>query len=75
MAKMEGRTTIPVVFGLLPNKTTTTYKKFWEVILSVVDFVPGQLSRVMSDYEKAMLNTLKSVFPQAVHKVTMTIYL
>ena len=41
MAKMDNKTTIPVVFGLLPNKTAATYKRFWEVILSVVAFESG----------------------------------
>jgi hypothetical protein len=31
MAKMENKTTIPVVFGLLPNKTAATCKQFWVV--------------------------------------------
>jgi hypothetical protein len=70
MAKMENKSTIPVVFGLLPNKTAATYKRFWEVILSVVTFEPGLPTRVMADYERAMQTTLKNFFPQAVHKVS-----
>jgi hypothetical protein len=50
MAKMENKTTIPVVFGLLPNKTAAIYNQFWEVILSVVTFEPGLPARVMADY-------------------------
>lgn len=69
MAKMADRTTVPVVYGLLPNKTASTYKRFWEIICNVVDFEPGHPSRVMSDFEKAMQSTLKQVFPLAVHKV------
>jgi hypothetical protein len=49
MAKMETKTTFPVVFGLLPNKTAATHKRFWEVILSVVTFEPGLPTRVMAD--------------------------
>jgi hypothetical protein len=70
MAKMDNKTTIPVVFGLLPKKTAATYKQFWEVILSVVAFEPGLPTRVMADYERAMQSTLRTFFPQAVHKVT-----
>jgi hypothetical protein len=70
MAKMDNKTTIPVVFGLLPNKTAAaTYKRFWEVIISVVAFEPGLPTRVMVDYERAMQSTLRTFFPQAVHKV------
>jgi hypothetical protein len=63
MAKMENKSTIPVVFGLLPNKTAATYKRFWEVILSVVTFEPGLPTRVMADYERAMQTTLKNLLP------------
>jgi hypothetical protein len=69
MAKMDNKTTIPVVFSLLPNKTAATYKRFREVILSVVAFEPGLPTRVMADYERAMQSTLRTFFPQAVHKV------
>ncbi len=66
MAKMDNKT--PVVFGLLPNKTAATYKLFLEVILSVVTFEP--CLPMMADYERALQATLKTFFPQAVHKVT-----
>ena len=69
MAKMDNKTTIPVVFSLLPNKTAATCKRFWEVILSVVAFEPGLPTRVMSDYERAMQSTLRTFFPQAVHNL------
>jgi hypothetical protein len=64
MAKIENKTTIPVVFGLLPNKTAATCKQFWVVILSEVNLEPGHPTRVIADYERAMQATLITFFPQ-----------
>lgn len=65
MGKMAGKTAVPVVYALLPNKLTNTYKKFWEIVMENVNFEPGLPSRIMSDFEKGMQNTLKTSFPQA----------
>ena len=65
MGKMAGKTAVPVVYALLPNKLTNTYKKFWEIVMENVNFEPGLPSRIMSDFEKGMQNTLKTSFPHA----------
>ncbi len=37
MAKLHGGTNIPCVFGLLPNKTSATYIKFFQVVANLSD--------------------------------------
>jgi hypothetical protein len=54
---------IPCVFALLPDKETSTYNKIWTIICSLVKFNEGWPRRIMSDFQKGVMNTLSRVFP------------
>jgi hypothetical protein len=56
---------IPCVFALLPDKETNTYTKMWTIICSLVKFEEGLPQRIMTDFEKGVMNTLSRVFPLA----------
>jgi hypothetical protein len=56
---------IPCVYALLPDKETNTYNKMWTIIYSLVKFEDGLPQRIMTDFEKGVMNTLSSVFPLA----------
>jgi len=51
MGMMPGKSAVPVAFGLLPNKFAITYRRFLEIILEHVTFLPGLPSRIMADKE------------------------
>ena len=51
------------VFGLLPNKETQTYKRFWEALFSLGKFRPLSIGL---DFEKAISNSFQLVFGEDV---------
>uniref|UniRef100_A0A914I6Q8 MULE transposase domain-containing protein n=2 Tax=Globodera rostochiensis TaxID=31243 RepID=A0A914I6Q8_GLORO len=55
---------VPVVYGLLPNKTFATYTRFFEAIRAAVayDWFP---LRIMSDFEAGAVNAAGNVFPNS----------
>jgi hypothetical protein len=65
MGKMEDRRAVPVVFALLPNKEAATYLKMWKVVTENVLFKPGLPQRIMKDFERGVMNTVKKIFPKA----------
>ncbi len=56
---------ISCVYTLLPDKETNTYTKMWTIICSLVKFKEGLPQRIMTDFEKGVMNTLSRVFPLA----------
>jgi hypothetical protein len=56
---------VPCVYALLPDKEGTTYLKMWNQIKALVTFQDGLPTSIMSDFEKAVLNTMGTVFPEA----------
>ena len=53
----------PVIYGLLPNKTAMTYRRFLDMILGLrANLNPDSIS---CDYEIALFNTVSAVFPNA----------
>jgi hypothetical protein len=56
---------VPCIFALLPDKEGKTYQHLWNVIKSQVEFEEGLPVTVMSDFEKAVLNTMEKAFPSA----------
>ena len=64
-AKMAGKCCVPVAYILLPNKDSATYRKMWEVLMSLVNFEPGHPTRITTDFERAAYNTLRETFPLA----------
>ena len=61
----------PVLFALLPNKTTSTYERLFREIRYVLESMPFTANAVPSpkpeniivDYEKAVINTVGKLFP------------
>jgi hypothetical protein len=56
---------IPCVFALLPDKEATTYLKMWTTINNMVKFQDGLPQRVMSDFEKGVMNSVAKTLPHA----------
>jgi hypothetical protein len=54
---------VPCVFALLPDKEGKTYQHLWKIIKSLVEFEEGLPVTVMSNFEKAVLNTMEKAFP------------
>ena len=54
----------PRAFALLPNKRETTYEHLFKVIKNLIQQDPHT---IMSDFEKATINVLTTVFPQSDH--------
>ncbi|XP_068204044.1 uncharacterized protein [Palaemon carinicauda] len=54
--------TISCIYALLPDKTKTTYNKFIEEVKNLTNLSP---TSAMIDFERAMLNTLIVLFPDA----------
>jgi hypothetical protein len=50
---------LPMVYGLLPNKTQKTYKKFFKMIKDVIKVLP---LAVHMDFEKAVMNAVTLLF-------------
>ena len=57
-----GGSSIPRIFALLPNKAEEVYTK---VFLKVKELVLETPLTVMSDFEKAAINSIQTVFPRA----------
>ena len=55
----------PRVFALLPNKTEECYKRLYSIVKELIAEEP---LTVISDYEKASINALTSVFPMVEHQ-------
>jgi hypothetical protein len=50
---------LPVVYGLLPNKTQKTYKKFFKMVKDVIEVLP---LAIHMDFEKAVMNVVTLLF-------------
>ena len=55
----------PRVFALLHNKTEECYKRLYSIVKELIAEEP---LTVISDYEKASINALTSVFPMVEHQ-------
>ena len=55
---------IPRAFILLPNKTESTYRECYEKIKELLD--NRQPQNIMIDFERASINALKYVYPNAI---------
>ena len=61
----------PILFALLPNKTTSTYERLFRVIRHVLESMPFTANgahlpkpeNIIVDYEKAVINTVGKLFP------------
>lgn len=56
---------IPLVYGLLIGKSTSDYNQFFERIMDEDDFNPDS---ILTDFESATIKSIKSLFPNVVHK-------
>jgi hypothetical protein len=63
LGKMANNRAVPCVFALLPNKASSTYRKMWEHISSLVDFTAGCPSRFSLDFEQAAMNAVAAALP------------
>lgn len=63
----ENEVTVPLVFMLLNNKTQETYACAFEALLEVCQEANIELHPkfIISDFEKAVINVMKDVFPDA----------
>ena len=61
----------PVLFALLPNKTTLIYERLFRVIREVLESMPFKTDKdsipkpqyIVVDFEKAVINTIGKIFP------------
>ncbi len=59
MGRMDDtKRAVPSVYALLPDKDGTTYLKMWNQIKALVTFQDGLPPSIMSDFQKAVLNTM-----------------
>jgi hypothetical protein len=56
---------IPLVYGLLVGKSTADYDQFFQRIMDEDDFNPES---ILSDFEAATIKSIKSKFPNILHK-------
>lgn len=54
---------IPCLYCLLPNKTQDTYRRLWTELKTIVP--TGNPSSIMMDFEKAAINAVQDVYPNA----------
>ncbi|XP_063363954.1 uncharacterized protein LOC134652722 [Cydia amplana] len=52
---------VPVIYGLLPNKTENTYTRFFQLIR---DLLGVNITTYKCDYEQAQINAVKNIFPE-----------
>ena len=55
--------TIPVVYGLLPDSSQAIYEEFFSALLELEPLLNP--ITILTDFEKAALNAIKNVFPEA----------
>jgi len=53
---------MPLVWALLPNKTTETYVELFSALLTTFGTI-GNVMTVLTDFERAAINALSQVFP------------
>ena len=56
---------VPLVYGLLIGKKTSDYDQFFNRIMDTGGFNPKSIP---IDFEAATINSVKSLFPNVVHK-------
>lgn len=59
---------LPLVWGLLPNKSKATYKEFFEAVKNELLHKYGELKQsqtFVTDFEAAAIEAIKETFPQA----------
>ena len=56
---------IPLVYGLLIGKKTSDYNQFFERVMETGDYNPES---ILTDFEAATIKSVKSLFPNVVHK-------
>jgi hypothetical protein len=61
---------IPLVYALLIGKKASDYDKFFECIMEEGDFNPDS---ILTDFESGTIKSVKSLFPNALHKGNFTI--
>lgn len=61
-----GQTVVPCLFALLPNKRSATYVNLFEKIKSLL--VNFKVKRILSDFEMALIGSIKTCFPGVSHK-------
>ncbi len=61
---------IPLVYGLLIGKSATDYDQFFERIMEEDDF---NADSILTDFESGTIKSIKSLFPNVVHKGNDTI--
>jgi hypothetical protein len=54
---------VPVIYALLPNKKEDTYRRLFSLVREVLNI---DICKFKCDYEKALINAFKTVFPRAV---------
>lgn len=62
MSSVNSTNVVPVIYGLLPNKSEETYTRFFKLIkeklgVSITDF--------KCDYEQAQINAIEKIYPEA----------
>ena len=57
----------PRLYALLPNKTEECYSHMYLKIHQLIQQSPGT---VVSDFERASINALTTVFPESQHRLT-----
>ena len=59
----RGEFVLPILYALLPDKQEETYKRLFKSIRELwPDFAPSSIS---TDFEKAALNAMRSIFPES----------
>lgn len=61
----ENKYNLPVLYILMTSKTESMYRRVFEEVRSLTDYAasPGN---VLCDFEKALMNALRKVFPEAI---------